>query len=167
MDPSFQQHMLVTKGPYSDLLHSIQLCGRIVIEIGVGTGQLTKLILENNPEKIIGYEIDPNFSDSVSDSLKGVNLLSKLELIIADFLQADLSFVNPTHCLISNPPYDLLKQIAPLVTGENSIFHDVILMVPEKKLGLFPDFKIAFTLNENDFDPPTKPGKHIVIIKGF
>ena len=86
---------------------------------------------------------------------------------LADFLTADLSFVNKSHCLISNPPYDLLEEIALMVTGEKSIFNDVILMIPKKKLGLFPDFKIVFILNENDFNPPTKPGEYLVIIHGF
>lgn len=163
---SFEQHMLVTKDPYRKLLNSIILDNRIVIEIGVGAGDLTKLVLESNPEKVIGYEIDPSFYTDTTQDLEWLSN-SKLDLIIADFLQADLSFINSKHCLISNPPYDLLEEIALMVSGENSMFCDVILMVPRKKLDLFPDFKIAFTLHENDFVPPTKPGEHCVIIRGF
>lgn len=122
MNSSLQQHMLVTKDSYRDLLKSLQLNNRVVIEIGVGTGDLTRLILEQNPAKIIGYEIDSNLRDTI--------IYPKLDLRIADFLQADLSFVqNKKYCLISNPPYDILEDIAPMVTGINSIFRDVILMV--------------------------------------
>ena len=53
-------HMLRDVGPHRAWLSGTDLAGRGVVEFGVGTGVLTRLILERNPARVVGYEIDPD-----------------------------------------------------------------------------------------------------------
>jgi 8-oxo-dGTP pyrophosphatase MutT (NUDIX family) len=154
----FQQHMLKSLGEYRAFLSRINLVGRVVVEVGVGTGALTVLILAWNPDLVIGYEIDRSLPCPVASPL--------FDLRTEDFASADLSYVDARHCLIANPPYSLLTTIGSLVNGDDRCFDDVILMVPEDRIHQFPGFRAEFTLSGGDFDPPAS-GRHAVTRRGF
>ena len=56
-----EQHMLVDFTEDRAILTTINLSGRNVPELGAGNGNLTNLILEQNPASIDSYEIYPAF----------------------------------------------------------------------------------------------------------
>ena len=152
------QHMLVDISAYRTYLWSLDLKARRVLEVGVGTGRLTQIILERHTRSILGYEIEPNMCTMIQSKI--------VTIIYQDFKEADLSFLrNSDYCIISNPPYGLLPYIREVI--DTYEVKDCILMVPESKLSWFPDFQTVFTLNERAFMPITDPCTHHVIQKGF
>lgn len=152
------QHMLTATEPFRQLLAGIDFHGRIVLEVGVGTGVITQMVLDRGPERVIGYEIDPTLCQLSS---------AALELHIGDFREVTLPPLDARHGLVAAPPYDLLDLLVPLVSGPHAPIHDAILMISEKHFSLFPEFELAFTLAPTDFRPPTRPTSHLVIRKGF
>jgi 16S rRNA A1518/A1519 N6-dimethyltransferase RsmA/KsgA/DIM1 with predicted DNA glycosylase/AP lyase activity len=152
-----EQHMLANLEPHRTWLAGIDLAGRGVVEFGVGTGALTRLILERNPARIIGYEIDPDLC-TVTDS--------RLELRIGDLRTMDYAYLaDPSWCVIANPPYDCLEFLARNVLDCYGVA-DVLLMVSPKRLDLFPGYVEAFRLTGDAFTPPST-GEHPVLQRGF
>ena len=79
----------------------------IVIEIGPGTGNLTKEILNRNPKKLIVIEKDKQLSEMIEKKF-GKNL----HVINKDFLNCykDISFKNPVK-VFGNLPYNISTKI--------------------------------------------------------
>lgn len=153
-----QQHFLRDTAAVRRLLATVDLSGRTVVEIGVGTGVLTGLILERGPERVIGYEVDP-----------GVCALAdpRLDLRIQDFRAADPRGFPEGTCLISFPPYALIPELIQLVEGSDAPFADAILMVRKRHLEALPSFHTALALPSHAFEPATEPGMHFVVRRGF
>ena len=64
--PILGQHWLVNQTALKQIIASIDLCSQDnVLEIGVGTGQLTDHILDAKPKKIIGLEYDSHLVDQL------------------------------------------------------------------------------------------------------
>ncbi len=155
--PPEQQHFLTNFDSYRTLFSTCEIKGKTILEIGVGTGSLSKLILDESPEKLVGYEIDPTLKIEIDNP--------NFELILKDFTKMEET--DQFDCfdgLISAPPYDLLEYIKNFISLHH--IENVILMVPTKKLSLFTEYKTAFTLQGSDFEPAAK-GLHHVIVKGF
>ena len=153
-------HMLKNTTQYSELLKSIRydrLKLTTILELGVGTGILTQLILKHTPYNVKGIEIEPH----------ALLKTEQVELMICDMKTVNYSFLNDSvYGIISNPPYCCLEFIRKLIDKYN--VKNVILMVPDSKLVLFPEFDIMFILNHRDFDPPASiDSQHFVIKKGF
>ena len=79
----------------------------IVIEIGPGTGNLTKEILNRNPKKLIVIEKDKELSEMIEKKFG-----KSLHVINNDFLNCykDISFENPVK-VFGNLPYNISTKI--------------------------------------------------------
>ena len=79
----------------------------IVIEIGPGTGNLTKEILNRNPKKLIVIEKDKQLSDMIEKKFG-----KSLHVINNDFLNCynDINFENPVK-VFGNLPYNIATKI--------------------------------------------------------
>ncbi len=160
----FQQYFLSNIEPVEIMMRNLNFSHKKIIEIGVGTGELTKIILKQDIDAVVGYEIDESLSPSIMDD--------RFQLIYQDFLTVDDIFINgiriengdTNFAVVSAPPYCLLKNIAEFIQRKNIL--NVILMVSPKYLSLFPDYTIEIELTGDDFTPPSK-GKHFIIRKGF
>ncbi len=152
----YQQYYLVQLDEYRALLRTLDLRDYDVVEIGVGDGALTRLVLERSPRRIVGYEIDPP-TNTVSDP--------RLDFRRGDITQEDLSiFQHSGVALISNPPYVLLPFIRRIVDSYK--LERVVLMVPERALSMFPEFEICFSVDGSAFMPsPPISTRHYVIKK--
>lgn len=144
---SHQQHFLTTFAAYQALVNTLPLAGRTVLDIGMGHGEVTRLLLAAGAEHVIGFEIDPSLPD-VADP--------RVEVIIGDIRQQEDAAV------VSNPPYDLLPYLLDLF--ERKRIEDVVLMTPPSKVPA--GFTTVFELGVHAFDPPAT-GRHLVIKKGF
>ncbi len=78
-----------------------------VIEIGPGTGNLTKLINLKKPKKLIIVEKDKKLSELLSNKFtKNITVINK------DFLNLDNSFFNYSNLILfGNLPYNISSQI--------------------------------------------------------
>jgi 16S rRNA (adenine1518-N6/adenine1519-N6)-dimethyltransferase len=90
-----------------------------VLEIGTGSGILTKGLAEAIQFPIISYEID---RATYEGALKNLSLFKHVQLINADFLKTDIPFEEP-FVVIANIPYYITSPIVekclanPLVQG--------------------------------------------------
>ncbi len=118
----FGQHLLISEGVISKIVDAIEVSSDdIIVEIGVGTGQLTKEILRRNPKKLYGIEIDETAYPIIEESFKNYN---NFTLIKKDFFDVNLYDLadNQKIKLVGNLPYNVSSLI--LV---NSVFYiDII-----------------------------------------
>lgn len=115
-----------------------------VIEIGIGTGRFTQCFLKENT-KVLAFEIDR--------SLKYQTLIDKrIKVLYKPF---DFKYLKKDSIIISAPPYSLLEEISQ---------HDIkyILMVGERYLKLFKNYKVIYKLKGTAFCPVSR-GNHFII----
>lgn len=77
-----------------------------VLEIGLGKGALTSVLVEN-AKKVVGYEIDKSLVPFLKDRFAGVK---NLTLVLGDALKADIKeieshFGNEEFAVVANLPY--------------------------------------------------------------
>lgn len=75
--------------------------GSTVIEVGPGLGALTQQ-LSFNYDQVIAYEIDHHMVEILKESLEGID---NVEVILQDFLKADLSMYTEKVAVCANLPY--------------------------------------------------------------
>lgn len=75
----------------------------IVLEVGPGTGNLTVRILPA-VRKVVASEMDPRMAAEVQKRVLGKPEQKKLEIILGDFVKADLPYFD---VCISNTPYQV------------------------------------------------------------
>ncbi|KPH13451.1 16S rRNA (adenine(1518)-N(6)/adenine(1519)-N(6))-dimethyltransferase RsmA [Chryseobacterium sp. ERMR1:04] len=142
-----------------------------IMEIGPGTGVLTKYLLEKE-QNIYLAEID---TESI-EYLK--NTYSKIteEIFVGDFLKQDFNFINNDQiAIIGNFPYNISSQILFKIIDHYELIPEMVGMfqkevaertasVPRtKEYGIlsvlvqaYYDVTYLFTVHENVFNPPPK-----------
>lgn len=148
-----QGHFLQRLERYRALVNALPLTGRTVIDIGMGHGEVTRLLLDTDVSHVIGFEIDATLPD-IEDP--------RLNIVIGDIREHESTFPQGA-AVVSNPPYFLLPYLWDLF--ERKGVEDIVLMVPASK-GVPAGFDLVFTLEGNAFDPPAE-GSHLVVRKGF
>ena len=149
-----------------------------VLEIGPGTGALTKYLLAENKD-VIAYEIDRESVDYLAANFPD------LEVRKEDFLKLDFTeFGNQKLIVIGNFPYNISSQILfkilevkELVVELVGMFQkEVALRVSQqpgnKQYGILSvliqayfDVEYLFTVDEHVFDPPPKVKSGVIRIK--
>ena len=107
----FGQHLLISEGVIEKIVDVIDVKPEdIIVEIGVGTGQLTEAILKRNPKKLYGIEIDETAYPIIEERFKDY---PNFELIKADFFDVDLNkLANGQKIkLVGNLPYNVSSLI--------------------------------------------------------
>lgn len=100
--------------------------GSLVIEIGVGSGKLTRALCEKG-YRVIGYEIDERFI------LGNRNLESPgCKLIYSDFLKAELGELPSGISYVANIPYYITSPIIEKIMFEGPTFSKAVLMVQKE-----------------------------------
>lgn len=115
-----------------------------IIEIGIGTGLFTKTFLKND-SRVIAFEIDRALKYKCFQD-------KKVKVIYKSF---DFNLLKKDSVVISAPPYALLEEISK---------HDIkyILMVGERYLKYFKNYKIIYELKGTSFTPQSR-GNHFII----
>ena len=75
----------------------------VVLEVGPGTGNLTVRILTQS-RRVVAVEMDPRMAAEVQKRVMGKPEQKKLEIVIGDFVKADLPYFD---VCISNTPYQV------------------------------------------------------------
>lgn len=109
---SLGQHFLKSERALSAIIEAGSLNTEdTVLEIGPGTGNLTKKLL-NTGVKVIAVEKDDFLFESLKDLFKKEILSRQLNLIHEDILDFDLKdFKNKKYKLIANIPYNITGAI--------------------------------------------------------
>lgn len=142
-----------------------------IMEIGPGTGVLTKYLLEKEQNLYLA-EID---TESI-DYLKNTYPKITEEIFVGDFLKQDFNFINNDQiAIIGNFPYNISSQILFKIIDYYELIPEMVGMfqkevaertasVPRtKEYGIlsvlvqaYYDVTYLFTVHENVFNPPPK-----------
>jgi 16S rRNA (adenine1518-N6/adenine1519-N6)-dimethyltransferase len=167
------QHFLVDKNIASkivDSLHAIET--KDIIEIGPGTGVLTRFLMQRKDLNLTLIEID-------RESVAYLNLEfpeMKNQILEADFLKMDAKKLFETKkSIIGNFPYNISSQIFFKVLEFKNQVPEVVCMIQKevaeriatkpgsKAYGIlsvflqaFYDIEYLFTVSETVFNPPPK-----------
>lgn len=107
----FGQHLLVSKDVISRIVDVLEVNqDDIIIEIGVGTGNLTEEILKRNPKILYGIEIDETAYPIIEEKFSGKE---SFNLIKADFFDVELKKLidNFDVKFTGNLPYNVASNI--------------------------------------------------------
>ncbi|KAH7909985.1 S-adenosyl-L-methionine-dependent methyltransferase [Hygrophoropsis aurantiaca] len=95
-----------------------------VLEVGPGTGNLTVRILEK-AKHVTAVEMDPRMAAEVTKRVQGKPEQRKLDIIIGDFVKAELPYFD---VCISNTPYQISSPLVFRLLSHRPIFRIAILM---------------------------------------
>lgn len=183
------QHFLHDKNTAEKIASTLSLDGyQKVLEIGPGTGALTKYLLKKDIE-IIAMDLD-------KESIEYLNIRffednpeldkNKLKVIEADFLKFDLSklFGNESFAVTGNFPYNISTQIVfkvlenrsqiPEFTGmfQKEVAKRICEKHGSKTYGIlsvltqaFYDVEYLFTVNPGVFTPPPKVDSGVIRLR--
>ncbi len=107
----FGQHLLISEGVIQKIVDVIDIKENdIIVEIGVGTGQLTEEILKRNPKILYGIEIDETAYPIIEERFKDYE---NFVLIKKDFFDVNLrELTNGEKIkLVGNLPYNVSSLI--------------------------------------------------------
>lgn len=131
-------HSLRETRPHRELLSRLEIEGRIVVDLGVGHNEITDLILERRPARLIECDdsVDCEGAEIMTRDISSVSLLPENAVVI------------------SHPPLEHFLHVLDVL--DQSKVRDVVLMVEESKEAdlLARGFEVAFRLDGDAFEPP-------------
>ena len=104
---SLGQNFLIDQNIIDKIINTVEIKDKPILEIGPGTGNLTKNILKKKPKKILVIEKDHNLAELLNKDL-GI----KVEIINEDVLKVDEnSLEKETLTVFGNLPYNISTEI--------------------------------------------------------
>ena len=128
----FGQHLLISEGVIQKIVDVIDVKeDDIIVEIGVGTGQLTEEILKRNPRILYGIEIDETAYPIIEERFKDYK---NFILIKEDFFDVNLrELTNGEKIkLVGNFPYNVSSLILINTTFYIDILYFSVFMVQKE-----------------------------------
>ncbi|KAI9189025.1 Dimethyladenosine transferase [Blastocladiella emersonii ATCC 22665] len=95
-----------------------------VLEIGPGTGNITMRMLAA-AKKVVAVEMDPRMAAELSKRVQGTPEQKKLDIIVGDFLKAELPYFD---VCISNTPYQISSALTFKLLEHRPQFRCAVLM---------------------------------------
>ena len=104
---SLGQNFLIDKNIIEKIIDSVEIEGKSILEIGPGTGNLTKNILEKKPKKLIVIEKDCELA-----KLLNKDFGEKIKIINDDVLKVDENKLDSNVLTVfGNLPYNISTEI--------------------------------------------------------
>jgi len=104
---SLGQNFLIDQNIISKIIDTVEINNKSILEIGPGTGSLTKNILKKNPKKLIVIEKDNNLVELLTKTL-GFDI----QIINNDILKIDENNIdNDVLTVFGNLPYNISTEI--------------------------------------------------------
>ena len=124
---SLGQNFLIDDMILNQIVDSVEINNKSVLEIGPGTGNLTKYIFNKNPKKITVIEKDYTLIDNLKKKFK-----EKLNIINNDVLKVDESSLFKEKVIVfGNLPYNISTEILSkwiINLKDNFWFENLVLM---------------------------------------
>jgi 16S rRNA (adenine1518-N6/adenine1519-N6)-dimethyltransferase len=125
------QHFLKNDTTADRIVGSLSHFGNypILIEIGAGTGVLTKRLIHDNRFELKIAEIDRESVAYLKSELK----IPENQIIVGDFLELDLKpYAKPTLGLIGNLPYNISSPIFFKMLENKDIVSEMVCMIQKE-----------------------------------
>ena len=124
---SLGQNFLIDKNIIDKIINIVSITGNEILEVGPGTGNLTREILKNNPSKIYLVEKDTFLAKNLEEIID-----ERVKIFNEDILKFDeYSLSNNKIIVFGNLPYNISTEIlSTWITNlkNNYWFSDLILM---------------------------------------
>jgi len=166
------QHFLKDDNIASKIVRQLSPGVKNILEVGPGTGILTKHLLKIEGINLFCVDTDPESIDYLKQKLPG----HSVKFIRADFLKFDAGrLFKGNYSLIGNLPYNITSQIFFRVLENRHTIDEVVCMIQKevaerissppgsKRYGIlsvllqaYYDIKYLFQVNESVFIPPPK-----------
>ncbi len=128
----FGQHLLISEGVIQKIVDEIEIIDNdVIVEIGVGTGQLTEEILKRNPKLVYGIELDKTAYPIIEERFKNYK---NFHLIKEDYFNVnlyDLAKGEPIK-LVGNLPYNVSSLILVDTAFKIDIIQLMVFMIQKE-----------------------------------
>ena len=128
------QHLLISEGVLNKIADELEVSIEdTIVEIGVGTGQLTEAILKKNPKILYGIEIDKTAYPLIKERFKSYK---NFFLIEEDFFKVNLKNLSKGKKIkiTGNLPYNIASHII-IKTVENIDIIQLAVFMVQKEVG--------------------------------
>ncbi|PPR00276.1 hypothetical protein CVT26_009028 [Gymnopilus dilepis] len=174
----FGQHILKSTATAQKIVDAANLKPTDkVMEVGPGTGNLTVKILEK-AKHVTAIEMDPRMAAEVIKRVQGTPEQRKLEVIIGDFVKADMPYFD---VCISNTPYQISSPLVFRLLSHRPLFRVAILMFQREfalrliarpgtalwsrlsaNVQLYAKVDNIINVSRNDFRPPPQVESSVI-----
>jgi 16S rRNA (adenine1518-N6/adenine1519-N6)-dimethyltransferase len=124
---SLGQNFLIDKNIIDKITNTVSIIGNEILEVGPGTGNLTKEILKNNPSKIYLVEKDTFLAKNLEEIID-----ERVKIFNEDILKFDENLLSKNKIIVfGNLPYNISTEILStwITNLKNDYwFSDLILM---------------------------------------
>ena len=104
---SLGQNFLTDKNILNKIVNIVNVKNKFILEVGPGTGNLTSLILNKQPKKVIVIEKDNNLAENFKNIFK-----NQITIINDDILNIDeTSIFEGKVTVFGNLPYNISTEI--------------------------------------------------------
>lgn len=177
---SYGQVFLRDKKYLYKISRLISLSGKDVLEIGPGSGQLTRIILKQKPNYLICIEKDGGLIPLLKDRFETENV----KIINEDILNYNFSHFKNRLVVIGNVPFNISNQLVYFLIEKRNLIEDVFLTLqkefaqrlaakPKSKqysflscyLQYYAEVKINFDIPRQAFYPVPRVDSSFVSIK--
>jgi 16S rRNA (adenine1518-N6/adenine1519-N6)-dimethyltransferase len=124
---SLGQNFLIDKSIIDKIINTVTITGNEILEVGPGTGNLTREILLKNPNKLYLVEKDTSLAETLEEIID-----DRVKIFNEDILKFDESSLSTNKIIVfGNLPYNISTEIlSTWITKlkNNYWFSDLILM---------------------------------------
>ena len=128
---SLGQNFLIDKNVIDKIIKTVPVINKEILEVGPGTGNLTREILRNNPSKMYLIEKDTFLADSLKEIIN-----EKVTIFNKDILKFDENSLSHNKIIVfGNLPYNISTEILSswIINLKNDYwFSDLVLMVQKE-----------------------------------
>ena len=161
---SLGQNFLQAQWVVEDICENVDIAGNIILEVGAGTGFLTKEILKHNPRKMIIIEKDRRMIEILQNLCKELNCDGKVKIINGDALKYKITDVlNEAMCdgsdcndcqninnekltIIGNLPYNVGTTLVVNWNEQVENINEIVVMLQKEVVD-----RICATTNTKDY----------------
>ena len=129
---SLGQNFLIDKNIIEKIVNIVNIQGRIILEVGPGTGNLTSYILKQKPKKVIVIEKDNNLASGLKETFK-----NQISIINKDILEIDEYLLSQEKLIVfGNLPYNISTEILSkwIVSLKQSFWFDHLVLMFQKEV---------------------------------
>ena len=181
---SLGQNLLIDKNIIKKIVDQSQIKNKFIIEIGPGTGNLTKTIIERKPKNLLLIEKDNRLHKILKTKFKSIR---NCEVINNDILNYNFNSNLKEAVIFGNLPYNISTQILAKFIKLNKwppFFEKIIFMFQKEvgdriiakpntknysRISVLTNFRFeiisSFKISQNCFFPSPKVESKIIVFK--